>query len=98
VTTTTGHPSRLIYDWDSESSTGTRNSFPIVIEHRRKIERFSEKVTQVIYGNSSHLIDIMTEEELVIALNSLKIDLQELDILSSSFSRKLGFVHAFDSN
>lgn len=90
VAVANGHPSRLVHNWayGPDTANSNSNSLPVAIEHRLRIERFSEKMTQILYSNSSDIIGFIAEEELLIALRTLMADLHELDAFSTTFSRK----------
>jgi hypothetical protein len=91
ATTTYGQPSRSIYDWNLAliPSGGSRHASFADIEHRLKIEKFCDKMTQGLYGDTSELHGIIREDLLPSVLSYLNADLQELNAFSANFSRKL---------
>lgn len=90
VTISYGHPSRSIYDWNLASTIVAQDhSYFLEIEHRLKIEKFCDKMTRSLYGNSSELVGLVQKDQLSAVLSSLNLELQQLDELSTNFSRKL---------
>ena len=97
VDLTYGMPSRSIYDWNVESIVFLPHHSPFTdIEHRLKIEKFSDKMTRSLYSNSSDPSGTIAHDHLPAVLSNLNADLEELNALSAVFSSKLQ-PHNFES-
>ncbi|KAB8287275.1 hypothetical protein EYC80_010111 [Monilinia laxa] len=88
VSTANGQPTITIYDWGlGDGLEQNSEILPQGIKDRLKIEKFCQKVSKNLYGNSSEITGVLSDiDEQLSATNALERQYQQLESESLKFS------------
>ncbi|EDN93250.1 hypothetical protein SS1G_09116 [Sclerotinia sclerotiorum 1980 UF-70] len=88
VSTANGQPTITIYDWGlGDGLEQNSEILPPGIKHRLKIEKFCQKVSKKLYGNSSEVTGVLSDiDEQISVTSMLERQYQQLEAESVSFS------------
>ncbi|TGO29935.1 hypothetical protein BPAE_0009g00310 [Botrytis paeoniae] len=91
VSTANGQPTITIYDWGlGDGLEQDSEILPPGIKQRLKIEKFCQKVSKTLYGNSSEVTGVLSNlDEQISMTNMLEHQYQQLESESVTFSCKL---------
>lgn len=90
VSTANGQPTITIYDWGlGDGLEQNSEILPQGIKDRLKIEKFCQKVSKKLYGNSSEVTGVLSDiDEQLSVTNALERQYQQLESESVKFSCK----------
>ncbi|KAM0132654.1 hypothetical protein ACHAPC_004055 [Botrytis cinerea] len=88
VSTANGQPTITIYDWGlGDGLEQDSEILPPGIKQRLKIEKFCQKVSKTLYGNSSEMTGVLSNiDEQISVTNMLEHQYQQLESESVTFS------------
>ncbi|CAD6441245.1 4f96fb23-9bf1-4c35-a521-b78418ef72fc [Sclerotinia trifoliorum] len=88
VSTANGQPTITIYDWGlGDGLEQNSEILPPGIKHRLKIEKFCQKVSKKLYGNSSEVTGVLSDiDEQISVTSMLERQYQQLEAESVTFS------------
>ncbi|KAJ8068512.1 hypothetical protein OCU04_004062 [Sclerotinia nivalis] len=88
VSTSNGQPTITIYDWGlGDGLEQNSEILPPGIKHRLKIEKFCQKVSKKLYGNSSEVTGVLSDiDEQISVTSMLERQYQQLEAESVTFS------------